>query len=63
MPATAQRLRALEFAALFVLLQLVIAWQGETMRRWIIPQLLLIGALCLFLLWRDASFDRQWLMA
>lgn len=63
MTATAQRLRALEFAALFVLLPLVIAWQGETMRRWIIPQLLLISALCLFLLWRDASFDRHRLMA
>lgn len=60
---TSRRLRALEFAALFVLLPLVIAWQGETMRRWIIPQLLLFTTLCLILLWRDASFDRRGLMA
>ncbi len=62
MPAATLRLRALEFAALFVLLPLLIAWQGEVMRRWIIPQLLLITALCLVLLWRDASFDRRRLM-
>ncbi|MGQ9685949.1 MAG: CPBP family intramembrane glutamic endopeptidase [Thiobacillaceae bacterium] len=62
MPAHTQRLRALEFAALFILLPLVIAWQGETMRRWIIPQLLLLTVICLVLLWRDASFDRHRLM-
>ncbi len=63
MPAVYQYRRALEFAALFVLLPLVVAWQGVTLRRWIIPQLLLITALCLFLLWRDASFDRRRLLA
>lgn len=54
--------RALEFVGLFILLPLVIAWQGETTRRWIIPQLLLITALCLILLWRDESFDRRRLL-
>lgn len=63
MPASFRYRRALEFAALFVLLPLVVAWQGETMRRWIIPQLLLITALCLVLLWRDPSFDRRRLLA
>lgn len=63
MSAFSRHRRALEFAALFILLPLIIAWQGETLRRWIIPQLLLITALCLFLLWRDASFDRRRLMA
>ena len=63
MPANVQGRRALEFTALFVLLPLVIAWQGETMRRWIIPQLLLITALCLVLLWRDPSFNRRRLLA
>jgi membrane protease YdiL (CAAX protease family) len=62
MPAATRRQRALEFAVLFVLLPLVLAWQGETLRRWIIPQLLLFTALCLFLLWRDASFDRRLLL-
>lgn len=62
MPASSRYPRALEFAALFVLLPLLIAWQGETMRRWIIPQLLLITALCLVLLWRDPSFDRRRLL-
>lgn len=59
MPASSRYHRTLEFAALFVLLPLLIAWQGETMRRWIIPQLLLIAGLCLVLLWRDTTFDRR----
>lgn len=63
MPASSPDRRGLEFAALFVLLPLLIAWQGETLRRWIIPQLLLIAGLCLVLLWRDPSFDRRRLLA
>ncbi len=63
MSAPSRHRRALEFAALFVLLPLVIAWQGEVMRRWIIPQLLLMTALCLVLLWRDPTFDRRRLLA
>lgn len=62
MPTAPRRPRAIEFAVLFVVLPLAIAWQGEVMRRWIIPQLLLFAALCLILLWRDASFDRRWLL-
>ena len=53
MPASSRYHRTLEFAALFVLLPLLIAWQGETMRRWIIPQLLLIAGLCLVLARHD----------
>lgn len=51
--------RALEFTAVFILLPLLIGWQGEAMRRWIIPQLLLLAAVCLWVLWRDPDFDRR----
>ncbi len=57
------RRRAVEFAVLFVLLPLLLAWQGEVMRRWIIPQLVAFTALCLWLLLRDPSFDRSRLTA
>ena len=50
---------ALEFAVLFVVLPLFAAWQGPVLRRWIIPQLLLLAALLLVVLWRDPSFDRR----
>lgn len=49
---------ALEFAVFFVGLPLLAAWQGPLLKRWVIPQLLLLGALVLTVLWRDPSFDR-----
>ncbi len=57
-----RRQRGLEFAAIFLLLPLVIAWQGETLRRWILPQLFLLAAACLVLLLRDPAFDRHSLL-
>lgn len=60
MPAMTPRLpRALEFALVFIGLPLLLAWQGEAMRRWLLPQILLIAALMLVTLWRDPSFDRR----
>lgn len=61
--ANLQLRRAVEFSVLFILLPLLLAWQGEVMRRWIIPQLLAFTALCLWLLLRDPSFDRRRLTA
>jgi membrane protease YdiL (CAAX protease family) len=50
---------ALEFALIFVGLPLLAGWQGQLLRRWVIPQLLLLAAIFLVLLWRDPSFYRQ----
>jgi len=61
--AKLQHRRAAEFSLLFILLPLLLAWQGEAMRRWIIPQLLAFTALCLWLLLRDSGFDRRQLTA
>src|SRR4029077_4732077 len=38
-------------------------WQGQILRRWVIPQLLLLAAIFLVLLWRDPSFDRRQMRA
>ena len=58
------RLRlALEFALIFVALPLLSGWQGQLLRRWVIPQLLLVAGIFLVLLWRDPSFDRQQMRA
>jgi membrane protease YdiL (CAAX protease family) len=58
------RLRlALEFALIFVALPLLSGWQGQLLRRWVIPQLLLLAGIFLVLLWRDPSFDRQQMRA
>lgn len=61
--AKLQHRRAVEFSILFILLPLLLAWQGEVMRRWIIPQLLAFTALCLWWLARDPGFDRRRLIA
>lgn len=58
-----RRRLALEFAAVFIALPLLIAWQGEALRLWILPQLLLVATLCLAVLWRDPDFDRRQLWA
>jgi len=42
------RLRlALEFALIFVALPLLSGWQGQLLRRWVIPQLLLLAGIFL----------------
>jgi len=52
-----------EFALIFVGLPLLTGWQGQLLRRWVIPQLLLLAGIFLVLLWRDPSFDRQQMRA
>jgi membrane protease YdiL (CAAX protease family) len=54
---------ALEFALIFVGLPLLAGWQGQLLRRWVIPQLLLLAGIFLVLLWRDPSFDRRQMRA
>jgi len=54
---------ALEFALIFVGLPLLAGWQGQLLRRWVIPQLLLLAGIFLVLLWRDPSFDREQMRA
>ena len=54
---------AVEFALIFVGLPLLAGWQGQLLRRWVIPQLLLLAGIFLVLLWRDSSFDRQQMRA
>jgi len=54
---------AVEFALIFVGLPLLAGWQGQLLRRWVIPQLLLLAGIFLVLLWRDPSFDRQQMRA
>jgi len=54
---------ALEFALIFVGVPLLAGWQGQLLRRWVIPQLLLLAGIFLVLLWRDPSFDRQQMRA
>jgi uncharacterized protein len=54
-----RRRRALEFALIFVGLPLLAGWQGQILRRWVIPQLLLLAGIFVVLLWRDPSFDRR----
>jgi membrane protease YdiL (CAAX protease family) len=51
--------RAAEFAFLFVALPLFAGWQGEVFKRWVIPQILVLGTLTLALLWNDPTFDRR----
>jgi membrane protease YdiL (CAAX protease family) len=64
MPVKHSRRRlALEFALIFVGLPLLTGWQGQILRRWVIPQLLLLAVIFLVLLWRDPSFDRQQMRA
>jgi len=50
---------SLEFVVVFVALPLIAAWQGPLFKKWIIPQLLVLAALALAMLWRDPSFDRR----
>jgi CAAX protease family protein len=54
-----RRQRALEFALIFLGLPLLLWWQGETLRRWILPEIWLVGVACLHLLRRDPDFDRR----
>jgi membrane protease YdiL (CAAX protease family) len=54
---------ALEFAVIFVAVPLLAGWQGQFLRRWVVPQLLLLAGIFLALLWRDPSFDRQQMRA
>jgi membrane protease YdiL (CAAX protease family) len=58
-----RRRLALEFALIFVGLPLLAGWQGQILRRWVIPQLVLLAAIFLVLLWRDSSFDRRQMRA
>jgi membrane protease YdiL (CAAX protease family) len=58
-----RRRLALEFALIFVGLPLLAGWQGQILRRWVIPQLLLLAGIFLVLLWRDPSFDRRQMRA
>lgn len=60
---TATRHLAAEFALVFLGLPLLAWWQGEALRRWIIPQILLLALVCLVILWRDPAFDRHALRA
>jgi uncharacterized protein len=53
----------LEFAVIFVGLPLLAGWQGQFLRRWVIPQMLLLAGILLALLWRDPSFDRHQMRA
>lgn len=59
MPDRLKARRALEFALVFLGLPLLTGWQSETLRRWIIPQILLLGLICLVVLLRDPAFDRR----
>jgi membrane protease YdiL (CAAX protease family) len=54
---------ALEFAVIFVGLPLLAGWQGQFLRTWVVPQMLLLAGIFLALLWRDPSFDRQQMRA
>jgi len=58
-----RRRLALEFALIFVGLPLLAGWQGQILRRWVIPQLLLLAGIFFVLLWRDPSFDRRQIRA
>jgi membrane protease YdiL (CAAX protease family) len=51
--------RVLEFCAVFIGLPLLLAWQRDVMRHWIIPLLLVLASIFLIVLWRDPSFDRR----
>jgi membrane protease YdiL (CAAX protease family) len=57
--ARLRRQRAAEFALVFLGLPLLLWWQGAILRRWILPQLWLMGLVCLLLLLRDSGFDRR----
>jgi membrane protease YdiL (CAAX protease family) len=46
-------------AVIFLGLPLLAWWQSETLRRWVIPQILLLALVCLAVLWRDPGFDRR----
>ncbi len=48
---------------IFLGLPLVDWWQDAALKRWIIPQLLLVGAVCIAVLWRDSGFDRRQLLS
>ena len=48
---------------IFVGLPLLAGWQGQLLRRWVIPQMLLLAGIFLALVWRDASFDRRQIRA
>src|SRR5512135_2560756 len=61
-PAHRHRL-AIEFSLLFLGLPLLAWSQGALLRRWIIPELVLLGLACMLVLWRDPGFDRRALYA
>ena len=53
----------LEFAVIFVGLPLLAGWQGQFLRLWLLPQMLLLAGILLALLWRDPAFDRRQMRA
>ncbi len=60
MPIPSRRAhRTLEFTVVFIVLPLLLGWQGEALRHSIILQILLVAVLCFLLLWRDPTFDRR----
>jgi membrane protease YdiL (CAAX protease family) len=54
---------ALEFAVIFVGLPLLAGWQGQFLRSWVVPEVLLLAGIFVALLWRDPSFDRRQMRA
>ncbi|NWG86411.1 MAG: CPBP family intramembrane metalloprotease [Hydrogenophilaceae bacterium] len=50
---------AIELTLVFLGLPLLAWWQSAVLKRWLIPQILLLALVCLLVLWRDPSFDRR----
>jgi CAAX protease family protein len=55
--------RIAEFTLIFLGLPLLDWWQDGALKRWIVPQLLLVGLVCMAVLWQDAGFDRRRLLS
>ncbi|MCG8456170.1 MAG: CPBP family intramembrane metalloprotease [Holophagales bacterium] len=49
----------LELAVIFVGFPIGLVFVRSSFARWIVPTLLVTGAACLLVLWRDPSFDRR----
>jgi CAAX protease family protein len=54
---------AAEFTLVFLGLPLLGWWQSNALKRWIIPQILVVGLASMLVLWRDQTFDRRILLA
>lgn len=57
------RYLAVEFSLLFLGFPAFSWWKCETLRHWIVPQLVVVALIALWLVWRDPEFDRHCLLA